>query len=321
MKRLALTIAPFAAYLVQEAVAQDALDLDLISSCENLSINPYTGVLSGECQAGENLAVTSANLNECLGWGAPTSSGHLYGITPGSPVNSLGPVENGNFTKNCGPCYIIKKDEKGQTAAQLMCSCSPEGSDFKTEYTLDLTDVVNVTSNGCLECMGVSGDCAPEVPLEPSRRLNAPGDLDRDGFNDVEELLDWLELRAKTQRIPCEAQIVNNPRLLPKAFLNTTYHRCKEDHSLCCYQTYGVGCLTRFEAFLLITGSKYWYRMHYAINLFTLELESLASVAQICKYPGQCDEKDTPPDNATGVMKCDHNPLKGLESMVYDSGT
>lgn len=46
---------------------------------------------------------------------------------------------SGNFTRNCNPCYLINTDEGGQAAAQLMCSCSPEGSGFKIEYSLDLS--------------------------------------------------------------------------------------------------------------------------------------------------------------------------------------
>lgn len=222
-----------------------------------------------------------------------------------------------------------------------MCSCSPEGSDFKTEYTLDLSesmtivlstlthlvfadlantaDIVNVTNNGCLECMGVSGNCAPEVPLDPSKGFD-PGDLDSDGFNNVDELLDWIRLRAEAERTPCEQHITTIPRLLPETWVNTTHHRCKEDHSLCCYQTHGFGCKSAFEAFQLIEGNDYWYRMHYTISIYTLEIENLSRVFQLCKFPGQCDEESTS-DDTSGVANCTHNPLAGYESRIYDNSS
>lgn len=165
--------------------------------------------------------------------------------------------------------------------------------------------------------MGASGECAPEVSLEKSRRTTS-GDLDSDGLNDVEELLDWLELRAEAARTPCETQIINHPKLLPETFPDTTYHRCKEDHSLCCYQARGSKCASRFEAFLLIEANNYWYRIHYTINFRTFEIESPAAVFQLCQYPGQCEE-ESPPDNTSGVANCTWNPWERFENRIYDS--
>ena len=247
---------------------------------------------------------------------------------------------SGNFTRNCAPCYLIERDEGGQAAAQLMCSCGPEDSDIKTEYSLDLSksiasllyrcrlasyslhyiaQTVSVTENGCLECMGAGGDCSVEVVLNPIKAIDT-GDLDNDGFSNVDELIDWLMLRAKVGRTPCEHQILSHHRLLPETFLNTTYHRCKEDHGLCCFQTRGNGCNTAFEAFLLLEGNKYWYRMHYAINGMSLEIESLNKVFQLCGYPGQCKLESTP-DYTPHATNCSYNPLEDYEDIVYDDGS
>ncbi|ROV93181.1 hypothetical protein VMCG_08701 [Cytospora schulzeri] len=315
MRGPALLVTPLAAHLALAALSQDGLDL--LYACEGLDIDPNTGVLSGKCQAGEDPALTSVDLNKCLRWGALIDPGSFYNTKLVSPVNGLTPTENGNFTRSCGPCYIIKRDEKGQAAAQLMCSCSAEGSFTKTEYTLDLTDILSVTNKGCLECMGTSGDCAPEVPLDPSKGLYN-GDLDSDGFNNREELLDWLQLRVETERTPCEQHIARHPRFLPETWANTTHHRCKADYGLCYYQTPGLGCLSTFEAFQLIEGSKYWYRMHYSFNYYTMKIERLNRVFQLCKFPGQCKDETTNDSNFENCTK--PNPLARYEDIIYDSG-
>ncbi|KAK7735591.1 hypothetical protein SLS53_007505 [Cytospora paraplurivora] len=280
-----LLLMPFAACIAHAAVAQD--DIDLLYACEDLTIDTDTGVLSGECYVGKHPALTSVDLKACLGWGSLVDPRKLHEDMPAGSRSGLVPVKN------------------------------PEGADFKIEYSLDLTNVVSVTDNGCLQCMGASGDCAPEVPLETFRRF-AFGGLESDGFNDVEALLDWLELRSEAARTPCEAQIIAHPQFIPETFPNTTYHRCKEDHSFCCYQARGSRCSTRFEAFLLIEANKYWYRIHYTINFRTLEIESPAAVFQLCQYPGQCEE-ESPPDNTSGVVNCTWNPLERYESRIYDN--
>lgn len=171
--------------------------------------------------------------------------------------------------------------------------------------------------------MGASGDCAPEVPLNRFKKFD-PGDLDTDGFNDVEELLDWLKLRAEADLIPCEYHIRWNPQLLPKTYPNTTHHRCKAAHSLCCYQTTGIAyddnCLTNFDAFLLIEGNTYWYRMHYTVDIFTPKIEYLSKVIQLCGSPGSCDAESMP-DDTSAMMNCTYNPLERWEDRVYDNGT
>lgn len=91
MKGATLLVAPLAAYPAQTAIDQKYLDL--LYACDGLTINPDTGVLSGECQAGEDPVLTSVDLNECLGWGAVVDPGHLYSITSDRPVNALAPVE------------------------------------------------------------------------------------------------------------------------------------------------------------------------------------------------------------------------------------
>lgn len=183
---------------------------------------------------------------------------------------------------------------------------------------VNTANVVHVTNKGCLECMGASGDCAPEVPLNPSMGFD-PGDLDNDGFNNVEELIEWLQLRAEAERTPCEQHITTTFRLLPEPWVNTTHHRCKEDHSLCCYQTHGFGCKSGFEAFQLIEGNNYWYRMHYTISIYTLKIENLSRIFQLCKFPGQCDE-ESENDDTSGVANCTHNPLVAYENRIYDNG-
>lgn len=91
MKGPTLLVAPLTAYLAQTSIAQDYHNL--LQACDRLAIDPYTGILSGECQAMEDTVLTYVDLDKCLGWGAHKDPTHLYNTKPDSPVNALTPVK------------------------------------------------------------------------------------------------------------------------------------------------------------------------------------------------------------------------------------
>lgn len=91
MKSPTLLVAPLAACLVQTVVAQESTDI--VHACDGLTVDPDTGILSGECQAGGDSVLTYVDLNKCLGWGGRTAPGHIYEAKAKSkPKNALIPV-------------------------------------------------------------------------------------------------------------------------------------------------------------------------------------------------------------------------------------
>lgn len=87
-----LLIAPLATtYLAQTVVAQGSFDIR--QSCDDLAIHPNTGILSGQCQADKDPALTYVDLNKCLAWGAHNNSGHLSSTKRQGPMNALTPAE------------------------------------------------------------------------------------------------------------------------------------------------------------------------------------------------------------------------------------
>lgn len=164
--------------------------------------------------------------------------------------------------------------------------------------------------------MGASGVCAPDARLDPWEV--DPGHLDGDGSSNVRGMIDWLKVRTEAKTQLCDKSLAKIPdRLLPPTWTNTTYHTCRDDNSLCCYQIRGSGCDSDFGAFLFIESTKYLYRVHYAISHFTMEIVSLEKIYQFCSSPGEC-ENEPIEDDLPGVP-CNetHNPLEELEKYIY----
>lgn len=164
--------------------------------------------------------------------------------------------------------------------------------------------------------------CAPEVRLDLPEGVD-PGDLDGDSSSALKGMIDWVKVRAQVDRMPCEVQITESPsRILPATWKNTTYHTCKADHGLCCFQTRGVGCSSSFEAFHLIESHKYWYRMQYTFDFSTFDIDELGGVYQFCMNAGRQCKDETRLDDPSGVPACNRtdtdNPLKPFEKFVYD---
>lgn len=85
-----LLVVPLATCIAHAAVAQD--DIDLLYACEDLTVDTDTGVLSGECYVGERPALTSVDLNACLGWGSLVDPGRSHENTPAGSGSGLAPV-------------------------------------------------------------------------------------------------------------------------------------------------------------------------------------------------------------------------------------
>ncbi|KAI3396646.1 hypothetical protein diail_11823 [Diaporthe ilicicola] len=300
-------------YLFLFQVAVSKAGTRLLDACDELAIDINDGLLSGKCHVAGHTMLTSVALDQCLGWGSRADYPSLRGDTTG-PI----PVKDGAFTKQCTSCSIVRKGERNHDMAHLLCKCGPGNLDNSTEYLFDLESLVALTEEGCFECMGAIGGCVRVAPFRTSR--DASIESDPGGG-----LLDWLELEAKS--VPCEENI-RNPSfagMLPETYGNTTHHRCRQEHTLCCYQTPAKGTRTntRFDAFNLIEGRNHVWRMHFFFNMPTLEITGqLSNVIQFCSPFGDIDEcegetqlDDVPglPDDDTGV-----NYLEGSEHLVYD---
>lgn len=156
-------------------VAASQAGPSLLDACDDLSIEHSDGVLSGKCHGTGDAVQTSVDLDECLAWGPRAAHLGLRGYRAG-----LAPEKDGAFTDYCGPCYIINRGELNQEAAHLFCNCGPDDSDISTEYSFDLGSLVTVTDEGCLECMGATGDCIRDAPSWTSRDASAESDLGRE---------------------------------------------------------------------------------------------------------------------------------------------
>ncbi|POS69976.1 hypothetical protein DHEL01_v211629 [Diaporthe helianthi] len=286
----------------------------LLNICHDLSIDYNGGILSGRCHGARDPMLTSVDLNRCLGWGPGHVNFGLSGRTWG-----LVPVKDGAFTDHCGPCSILNKDERHQGVTHLLCDCGLNGSDATFGgYFFDLGSLVAVTGDGCLECLGATGNCALEAPSS-----TIPDDSPEQGPGGG--VADLLELRGKT--MPCEDSVKNYNNLLPATYPNTTYHRCRKDNALCCYQKPARGSRvnTYFEAFQLIKGRNRIYRLHFVIDMLSLEITGqLSWVAQFCdpaqtKDWGEC-EGETELDEVPDLPEDDNglNFLEDLENIVYD---
>lgn len=112
--------------------------------------------------------------------------------------------------------------------------------------------------------------------------------------------------------------------MLPKTYENTTHHRCKQEHSLCCYQTAAKGTRTntKFDAFSLIEGNNHIWRIHFVFHMHALKITGqMSHIVQFCSPYGDLDEceGETQLDDVPGLPDDDReNPLKGLEDVVYD---
>lgn len=178
---------------------------------------------------------------------------------------------------------------------------------------------MTVTDEGCLECLGATGDCARQAPS--STILDAAAEQGPGGG-----VADLLELGGKAA-VPCEDSVQNYNRLLPATYPNTTHNRCRQDHALCCYQKPARGSRvnTYFEAFQLIRGRNRIYRLHFVIDKQSLEITGqLSWVAQFCdpvqtKDWGEC-EGETQLDEVPDLPEDDNglNFLEDSEEIVYD---
>jgi hypothetical protein len=177
---------------------------------------------------------------------------------------------------------------------------------------------VTLTGEGCLECMGVTSDCIREAPPSPI--------LDNSAIEDTGagpgELPD-----TNGRRIPCEGSVEIYEDLLPATYPNTTHKRCRQDHALCCYQTPARRSRfnTYFEAFQFIRGRNCIYRLHFVIDMSSLEVTGqLSRIVQFCdpdqRYAfGKC-EGETQLDDVPDLPEDDNgiNFLKYAEEIVYD---
>lgn len=171
-----------------------------------------------------------------------------------------------------------------------------------------------VTDEGCLECLGATGDCARKAPSSTILDISAkqgPGG----------GVADLLEPRGRT--VPCEDSIQNYNHLLPATYPNTTHNRCRQDHALCCYQKPARGSRvnTYFEAFQLIRGSNRIYRLHFVIDKQSLEITGqLSWVAQFCDPAQTKCEGETELDEVPDLPEDDNglNFLEDSEEIVYD---
>ncbi|KAG8161018.1 hypothetical protein KVR01_009282 [Diaporthe batatas] len=308
-KSLLSRLTPFLAQPAFSRAASGLLDV-----CHDLSIDYNGGVLSGICHGTGDPKLTSVDLNRCLGWGPRKANLGLGGRAWG-----LAPAQDAASASHCRLCSIVNKDERDQGVAHLLCDCDLNGSDARPEgYSLDLGGLVAVTEEGCLECLGVTGDCARQAPsptiLDSSAEQGLGGGA-----------ADLIGLRERA--IPCEDSIQNYKRLLPPTYPNTTHYRCRQDHALCCYQKPARGSRfnTYFEAFQLIRGRNCVYRLHFVIDRQSLEITGkLSWVAQFCDPTqtndwGECegetqlDEVPDLPEDYNG-----RNSLEDSEELVYD---
>ncbi|KAL1855321.1 hypothetical protein Daus18300_011138 [Diaporthe australafricana] len=229
----------------------------LLDACDESSLDISDGVLSGECHVAGNTAVTSVDLDQCLGWSSRAGHLGLFGDTTG-----LAPAKDGAFTDHCSPCYVIKRGEHNQNVAQLLCNCGPDDSDISIEYILDLEDLVTVTEDGCLECMGATGKCTRVAPSRTSRDASIKSDPGQ-------ELLHWFELEAK--RVPCE-EYIRNPK----------------------FATTGTRTNTKFDDFNLIEGNIYVWRIHFVFHMATFNISrQLSNVYQFCNPYGDDIDKSS----------------------------
>ena len=178
--------------------------------------------------------------------------------------------------------------------------------------------MVTVTEEGCLECMGATGDCVREAPSPTILDASAEQGLGV-GVVGLPEL--------KGRRVPCEDSVTEFEDLLPATYPNTTHTRCRQDHALCCYQTPARRSRvnTYFEAFQFIRGRNCIYRLHFVIDRNSLEITGqLSRIVQFCDPNqidtwGECegetqlDEVPDLPEDDTGL-----NVLEDSEETVYD---
>lgn len=177
---------------------------------------------------------------------------------------------------------------------------------------------MTVTEEGCLECMGATGDCV--------REALSPTILDASAEQGPGAVVVGLA-EPKGRRVPCEDSVTEFEDLLPATYPNTTHTRCRQDHALCCYQTPARRSRvnTYFEAFQFIRGRNCIYRLHFVIDRNSLEITGqLSRIVQFCdpnqidtwggcEGETQLDEVPDLPEDDTGL-----NVLEDSEETVYD---
>lgn len=165
--------------------------------------------------------------------------------------------------------------------------------------------------------MGSTGVCVREAPSWAGRGASAGTDFGGG-------LIGLAGLEGS--RVPCEESITDPimESLLPSTYPNTTHHRCRQEHTLCCYQTPARRSRTNtwFEAFSLIQGRNRIWRLHFVIDKISLEITGqLSRVIQFCSPLGmeEC-EGETQPDKVPDLPHDDTgvNHLEDSENIVYD---